>query len=220
MKNVECKNQAELNAALKDPNLWPILVGDGEFEVSGSASVRALDSASVTASGSASVTAWGSASVRASGSASVRASKYVAITKHGKNVRAIGGVQIDYLPPQNLLEWFEEYDLHPVDGVVILYKAVDSDFKSERGGDYTPGNTSECDHWDTSVECGGGLHFCGTVHHALGMYASAKRFCGCPVAVDSIAHWPNGDYPQKVKAPRVVAPGCFEVDIDGKPVKP
>ena len=53
MKNVECRTQAELDAALKDPNVWPILRGDGVFEVSGSATVRA--------SGSATVQAWDSA---------------------------------------------------------------------------------------------------------------------------------------------------------------
>jgi hypothetical protein len=218
MKNVECRTQAELDAALKDPNVWPILVGDGVFEVSDSASVRASGSASVTAWDSASVRAWDSASVTASDSASVTASKYVAVTKHGNNVKATGGVQIDYLPPQNLAEWLDEYGLTPIDGVVILFKAIGSDFKSKRGGDYTPGTTPECDHWDTSIECGGGLHFCGTPHHALGMALNSKRFVACPVAVDSIAHWPNGDYPQKVKAPRVVAPGCYEVDINGKEV--
>jgi len=146
----------------------------------------------------------------------VRASKYVAVTKSGGRVKAIGGVQIDYLPPQNLAEWMEEYDIKVADGVAIVYKAVGSDFKSERGGDYTPGTCPECDHWDTSDECGGGLHVCGTPFHALSFYADAKRFVALPVAVDSIAHWPNGEYPTKVKVPRVVAPGCYEVDIDGK----
>ena len=194
MKNIECRTQAELDAALKDPNVWPILVGNGIFEVSGSSQVRAYGSSQVTAS------------------------KYVAVTKNGKSVKATGGVQIDYLPPQTLDEWLEEYGLIPENGVVILYKAVDSDFMSRRGGNYTPGSTPECDHWDTSIECGGGLHFCGTPHHALGMALNSKRFVACPVSLDSIAHWPNGDYPQKVKAPRVVAPGCYEVDINGKEV--
>ncbi len=315
MKNVECRTQDELDAALRDPNVWPILVGDGRFEVSGnatvqawdsatvqawgsatvqasgsvtvrasgSATVRAWDSATVQASDSATVQAWGSATVqawgsatvqasgsvtvrasdsatvRASGSATVRASgsatvqawdsatvrawgsatvrasdsatvrasdsvtvqasKYVAVTKSGGKVKATGGVHIDYLPPQNLAEWMEEYDIQVKDGVAIVYKAVDSNFKSQYGGEYSPGSQTECDHWDPSVECGGGLHVCGTPFHALSFYANAKRFVALPVAVDSIAHWPNGDYPTKVKVPRVVAPGCYEVDIDGKPVK-
>ena len=227
MKNVECRTQDELDAALRDPNVWPILVGDGRFEVSGNATVQAWDSATVQASGSATVQAWGSttvqawgsATVRASDSATVRASKYVAVTKSGGKVKATGGVHIDYLPPQNLAEWMEEYDIQVKDGVAIVYKAVDSNFKSQYGGEYSPGSQTKCDHWDPSVECGGGLHVCGTPFHALSFYANAKRFVALPVAVDSIAHWPNGDYPTKVKVPRVVAPGCYEVDIDGKPVK-
>jgi len=312
MKNVQCRTQAELDAALKDPSVWPELVGDGEFEISGSSQVRAsgssqvrasgssqvtaydssqvtaygssqvtaydssqvtaYDSSQVTAygssqvrasgssqvtaygssqvrasdssqvrasgssqvraSGSSQVTAYGSSQVRASGSSQVRASgssqvtaydssqvtasKYVAVTKNGNRVKATGGVQINYIPPQNLAEWMEEYSIQVTDGVAIVYKAVGSDFKSQRGEYYTPGTTPECDRWDTSVECGGGLHVCGTPHHALGFYVEAKRFVALPVVVDSIAHWPNGDYPTKVKVPRVVAPGCYEVDINGK----
>ena len=210
MKSIQCRTQAELDAALKDPNLWPELVGDGKFEIYGSSQVRAYGSSQVTAYDSSQVTAYDSSQVTAS--------KQVAITKHGKKTKVKGGVQIDYQNPQNLADWFEEYGLKAKRGVVILYKAVGSDFKSERGGDYTPGTTPESDSWSTKEECGHGLHFCGTPCHALGMAANAKRFVGCPVRVDSIAHWPNGDYPQKVKAPRVVKPGCFEVDIDGKPI--
>ena len=283
MKHVKCRTQDELDAALKDPNAWPILVGDGRFEVSGRATVQASGSATVRASGSATVRAWGratvqasesatveasenatvlawgratvlasesatvqasgsatvlaseSATVRAWGSANVRAwdsanvqawdsanvqaSKYVAVTKIGGKVKATGGVHIDYLPPQNLAEWMEEYDIQVKDGVAIVYKAVDSDFKSEGGGEYSPGSQTECDHWDPSVECGGGLHVCGTPFHALSFSRDTKRFVALPVAVDSIAHWPNGNYPTKVKVPRVVAPGCYEVDINGNPVR-
>jgi len=258
MKIVKCNTQAELDAALKDPNIYPELVGNEWFDVSGlaqvtaydsvqvrasdsaqvtaygsaqvrasdsaqvtasgSAQVRASDSAQVTASGSAQVWAYGSAQVRASDSAQVTASKHVAVTKHGKKTRVKGGVQIDFKNPQNLDEWFDEYELKAKSGIVILYKAVGSDFRSERGGDYTPGTTPESDSWSTKEECGHGLHFCGTPYHALGISPNAKRFVGCPVRVDSIAHWPDGDYPQKVKAPRVVKPGCFEVDLDGNPI--
>jgi hypothetical protein len=248
MKIVKCTTQAELDAALKDPDTWPELVGGGSFEISGSSQVTAYGSSQVraygssqvtaydssqvtaydssqvtacgssqvTACGSSQVTAYGSSQVTAYGSSQVRASKYVAITKNGTRVKATGGVQIDYLPPQNLAEWLEEYGVEVNDGVVILYKAVGSDFMSERGGNYAPGTTPECDSWQTDCECGHGLHFAGTPHHALSFHFAAKRFVACPVAVDSIAHWPNGDYPTKVKAPRVVAPGCFEVDINGK----
>ena len=68
---VKVTTQAEMDAALENPNAEVWLIGSGVFTVSGSASVRASDSASVRAWGSASVTASDSASVRASDSASV-----------------------------------------------------------------------------------------------------------------------------------------------------
>ena len=250
MKTVRCRTQAELDAALKNQNVWPELIGDGVFEICDSSQVRAYDSSQVTACGSSQVTACDSSQVRACGSSQVTAygssqvracdssqvtacgssqvtaydssqvtaSKYVAITTHGKRIKVSGGVRIDYTTPQTLSEWLDEYGIKAKRGVVILYKAVGSDFMSERGGNYTPGTMPECDSWSTNEECGHGLHFCGTPMHALGMAPNAKRYVGCPVTVDSIAHWPNGDYPQKVKAPCVVKPGCFEVDINGNPI--
>jgi len=81
----EVRTQAELDAALaatgdgRDENV--VLRGDGEFVVTGSATVHAGgsatvhagDSATVHAGGSATVRAWGSATVRAGGSATVHA---------------------------------------------------------------------------------------------------------------------------------------------------
>ena len=51
MKIVKCNTQAELDAALKDPNIYPELVGNEWFDVSDSAQVWASDSAQVTAYG-------------------------------------------------------------------------------------------------------------------------------------------------------------------------
>jgi hypothetical protein len=244
MKYVECKTQEELDVALKDSDVYPKLVGNGFFEIYdnsqvracgsiqvracgsiqvrayGSSQVTASDNSQVTAYDSSQVTAYDSSQVTAYDNSQVRASKYVAVTKHGTKTEVNGGIQIKYLPPQNLKEWFEEYGVEPKDGVVILYKAVNSDFHSEHGGIYTPGTTPKSDKWDNGKEeCGHGLHFCGTVNHAIGFNYNAKRFVACPVRVDEIAFTKNGDYPTKVKAPRVVAPGCFEVDVNGTPVK-
>jgi hypothetical protein len=248
MKYVDVHTQEGLDAALKDPNVWPVLRGGGEFEISGSAQVRASGSAQVTASGSAQVTAYGSAQVRAydsaqvtaygsaqvrasdsaqvtaydsaqvtaSGSAQVTASKRVAVTRHGTEVKVEGGVQIEAWKAACLAEWLDEYGVEAKDGIVTLFKAVDSDFRSGRGQLYVPGTAPEAQDWDGGErECGGGFHFCGTPHHALGFFEGAKRFVGCPVRVDEIAFHLDAVYPSKVKARRVVEPGCFEVDIQG-----
>ncbi len=55
MSKIEVRNQSELDAALKKakPTDWIVCVGDGRFEIYGSAKVRAYDSAQVRASDSA-----------------------------------------------------------------------------------------------------------------------------------------------------------------------
>ena len=193
MKIVKCRTQEELDAALKNPDTWPELIGGGEFEIYGSAQVRAYDSAQVTAG------------------------KCVAVTISSDYVKADGGVQIRYQPPCDVAAWLDEYGVEVNEGVAILFKAVDSEFNSQRGTSYAPGLTPESDGWDEH-ECSHGLHFCGTPHHALNFFDDAKRFVGCPVRVEEILFIPDGTYPTKVKARRVEKPGCFEVDIHGNKI--
>jgi len=74
---IEVRTQKQLDAALaktnngRDEEVW--LRGDGEFEVSGSATVHAWGAATVHAGGAATVHAWGAATVRAWDSATVHA---------------------------------------------------------------------------------------------------------------------------------------------------
>ena len=75
--------------------VWLEVSGSASVSAVDSASVRASGSASVSASGSASVSAFGSASVRAFDSASVRASAYVAVHLHSAQATINGGVVID-----------------------------------------------------------------------------------------------------------------------------
>lgn len=103
------------------------------------------------------------------------------------------------------------------DGTVVLFKAVDNEYRSGRGMVYAPGSTPEAPDWDPGPECGGGLHFCASPAATLIFQPDAARFVACPVALDEIVVHPNATYPQKVKAPRVVAP-CWEVTIDGEPI--
>jgi len=225
MRFVKCKNQGELNVALKrgdvNEEIW--LVGNDSFELSGSASVtasgsasvRAYASASVTAYDSASVTAYGSASVRAYASASVTASKYVAVTKHGGRTKVKGGVQINYKQPSDLTEWFDSYGIKPKRGRVVLFKAVDNNYVSSRGFAYKPGSTPIAPDWDGGKkECGGGLHFCAEPFLALQFNGDATKFVACPVRVKDISYNSDAVYPSKVKASGCCAP-VYECDIDG-----
>ena len=128
---------------------------------------------------------------------------------------AVGGVEIKYKAPKTAAEWLAHYEVKPVRGVAILYKGVDAQYKSPRGGNYTPGTKPQCEDWDGGAEeCGGGLHFSPAPFLTLKYAPNAVKWVACPVKVSEIVVHPEARYPDKVKAPRVCAP-CYEVDIDG-----
>jgi hypothetical protein len=255
------RTQAELQQALDDQD-FAELVGDGHFEVFGSASVRAYDSASVSAYdsasvrafGSASVSAFGSASVRAFGSASVRASDSASVSAFGSasvrafgsaSVRAFGSASVSATPyvavhkfskrvtisgtghiiePPDLTDpanWLAYYGIQPDDsGVVLLYKSVHADFRSQYGADYSPGSTPEADDFMATNACGSGLHFSPRPHMALAYHdGPGQRFVACPVRAADLVPIGTAGACDKVKARAVVSPGCFEVDIDGRPLE-
>jgi hypothetical protein len=267
MKTIKVHTQAELDAALKEPDALVVCVGGGEFKISGSSQVtasgssqvtaydssqvrasgssqvRAYNSSQVRASDSSQVTAYGSSQVRAydssqvraydssqvrasdssqvtaSGSSQVMASKFVAVTVHGKSVKRTGGVLICVPPIRTPKQWCEFYGVSIKGGVALVFKAVNEDYTSPHGANYAPGETPAAKDWDGGkLECGYGLHFSPRPSAALAFHPDAKRFVACPVLLKEIVVHPNGTYPEKVKAPRVYRP-CYEVDIDGNPVK-
>jgi hypothetical protein len=93
MKDIECKTQAELDAATQNGDR--AVVGSGYFAAYGSAQVRAYGSAQVTAYDSAQVKAYDSAQVRAYGSAQVRAYGSAQVKAYGSaQVRAYDSAQV------------------------------------------------------------------------------------------------------------------------------
>jgi hypothetical protein len=232
---IRVTTQAELDAAIKDARATDTIacIGGGEFDISGSAQVRAYDSAQVKAYGSAQVraydsaqvTAYDSAQVTAYDSAQVTASRYVAVTRHaGRSGTPVveGGVLIDIPRPRTADEWCEVHGVEVTDGVATLYKAVDDDYGTSysraAGILYAPGTTPEAPDWDGGVaECGGGLHFVARPWEGLGFNGDATRFVACPVALVDIAVHEDASMPNKIKARRVCGP-IVEVDQDGKAV--
>jgi hypothetical protein len=190
--------------------------GSSQVIAYGSSQVRACGSSQVIAYGSSQVRAYGSSQVIAYDSSQVRASKYVAVTILGKP-NVVGGVKIRPRAPSNIAEWIADYGIRVrKGGVVILYKAVGDDCRSEYGTSYAPGETPSAADWDGGkAECGGGLHFCPSPALALTFNRAATRFIACPVKVSEIAFHQDAAYPTKVKAPRVCAP-VWECDIDGQ----
>jgi hypothetical protein len=183
----------------------------------GSSQVTAYGSSQVTAYGSSQVTACGSSQVRACDSSQVTASKQVAVTITGKP-KVTGGIQIKYKGPATAKQWLDNYGLKAEKGVVVLYKIVRDDWKSQHGTSYAPGTTPKADDWDGGkAECGGGLHFCPMPCMCYQFDSDGKKFVACPVKVSEIVVHKDPQYPTKIKAPRVCAP-CYEVDINGKKV--
>jgi hypothetical protein len=152
------------------------------------------------------------------GKCKVTATAEVLIRIDGGDPEVSGGVV--YRVPLILSpgDWCERYDVPVEDGVAVLYKCVSDDFKSNRGGDYTPGTTPIAPDWDGGKkECGGGLHFCPTPGHARG-YQEGKKYVACPVALADIAVHSDPKYPDKIKARGCCAP-VYEVDRRGKRIE-
>jgi hypothetical protein len=186
----------------------------------GSAHVVARGSAHVVAWGSAHVVAWGSAHVEARDSAHVEASKYVAIHLHSQRVTLDGEGHVIDLTTIDLSDpgaWCEFRGVQVTDGVVYVYKAVNAQWTTDRGTDYSPGSLPEATDWDAAwLDCGRGLHFCDHPMRSLGYLGgsvSDAKFLKVGVRLDEMV--PLGD---KIKAKRVVV-ACVEVDRYGKEIK-
>jgi hypothetical protein len=183
-----------------------------------SSTVRAYGSSTVRASGSSTVRAYDSSTVRAYGSSTVTASKFAVVHKMGPHVTITGAGHV--VTPPNLdrcdtATWLSYHGIESdKDGIVTLYKAVDDAYTTSRRFDYRPGATPEAPDWVADHECGEGLHFGPTPVHAMAYKSDATRFMACPIRADEISVIDQ----QKIKARRVVAPGCREVDIDGRPM--
>ncbi len=235
MTDVEVTTQAEFDAALEKPDTRIMLAGNGRFVVSRSSSpsivARESSSPSIVAweSSSPSIVAWGSSSpsieARESSSPSIEVGGTAAIVLRAWGtcklapVVADGGQLVELPRPDisTALKWCSYHGVAVADGVATLFKAVRADFHSQWGTAYTPGTTPQAPDWDGGEkECGGGLHFSPTPGHARGFDSTATRYVACPVALADIVTHPDGDFPDKVKARWVVAPGCYEVARDGK----
>ena len=129
----------------------------------------------------------------------------------------VGGQQFHINLSTNY-DWCEYYGA-PVeaDGIVVLFKGVDAEYRSGHGGDYTPGTMPEADKWDGGkVECSHGLHWSPTPQHSY-EFCTPARYIAAPHHIDDLViHW-DGRYPQKAMT-RATAGPVFEVDIDGKPI--
>lgn len=142
----------------------------------------------------------------------------VSVHNHSKLSQVKGGVIIEVVYPRTTREWCAFYGVSITKAKVILFKAVDKDFKSKYGTSYVPGTKPSATDWDGGEkECGGGLHFSPHPSMALEFFPDAVRFVACPLLLTEIVVHKDAQYPQKVKAPRVFGP-IYEVDRYGNKV--
>ncbi len=176
------------------------------------------------------VVAWENSSVEARGNVFIRlfsalkikASAHVVIMVHGTAKTFIGGRRLKANKPKIAKDWCKHYGVDVKRDIATLYKAVDDDFSTDNGRkygvSYKLGTTPVAPDWDGGkAECGGGLHFSPHPKMALEFNASAKRFVACLVKLSEIAVYPDGLYPQKVKARGCCGP-VVEVDRNGNSI--
>ena len=217
---VTVHTQAELDQALADKADAIYIESDAGVWLtvtdSGSSRVVAWDSSSVEARGSSRVEARDSSRVVARDSSRVEASKYVAVHLHSQRVTLSGDghvIDITAIDLDDPATWCEFHGVKVIDGIAYLYKAVNQQWTTDRGVDYSPGSTPEAPDWDPSWrDCGKGLHFCDHPMRSLdflGGRAEDARFLKVGVRLDELI--PLGG---KAKARRVVV-ACVEVDRHG-----
>ena len=129
----------------------------------------------------------------------MHASKYVAIHLFSQRVTLNGNGHIIDLTALDLTDpttWCEYHGITVTDGIALVYKAVDQDWKSHHGTDYSPGSTPEAPDWKPTRECGKGLHFGYTPQRALWSAAAPienPRFLRCGIRLDwCVSSTPRG----------------------------
>ena len=116
-------------------------------------------------------------------------------------------------------QWCDYYGVAVKAGIATLFKAVDDNFMSPHGGNYTPGTAPVAEYWDGGKkECGGGLHFSPSPVMARSFNPKATRYVACSVRLKDMVVHPNGYYPEKIKAKGCCTP-TWEVDEDGETVE-
>ncbi len=148
-------------------------------------------------------------------SSTVTAHTGVAVHLHSVTVNLTGGVILDHTRDDKFdaKEWCAYHGVKVSRGVATLYKAVNDEWTTKYGTDYSPGSLPSCDDWNNQPVCGGGLHFCPTPIHALAYHEGATQFVAVGVRLSELVQIPGET--AKAKAPRVVC-ACVQVNIDGE----
>jgi hypothetical protein len=115
-------------------------------------------------------------------------------------------------PPER---WCRYHAVNIVDGVVVLHKAVEADWKGTHKAPrltYRPGRKVTATDWNPIPSCGGGLHLAATPWEAQMYCPGAVHYVAVTVDVADLVVIDR----DKVKARTLRV--LHEVDIDGNPL--
>jgi hypothetical protein len=159
--------------------------------------------------------AWGYVQLSVFGHVTAKVTAKVAVLIEGIGAKITGGKKT-IIKKSTAKEWCDYYGLPIKKGVVVLFKALDDNYKSGHGFLYKPGTVPIAPDWDGGKEeCGGGLHFSPHPIMTQEFMPKAKRYMACPVKLSDIVVHPNGSYPQKIKSKGCCGP-IWEVDLYGE----
>ena len=143
---------------------------------------------------------------------------HVSVHLHSATATVDGGVIIDLtaVDLDDPATWCSHHGVAVAGGVATLYKAVNDQWTTSRGTDYSPGATPEASDWRDDHDCGGGLHASPRPTQSRTYYPGATRYLALGVALADLRPINDSGAP-KAKFPRV-AVACREVDIHGDEV--
>lgn len=245
MTEIVCRTQAEFESAARGST--PVILAAGSFVLDFVASsqvitlhgsskleitcaqssrVVARDNSRVEARGhssvvvwgrNSSVEAWGDVLVRAYGGRSIKAAPTVIVKIHEAPAELEGGQQIPSVEIVTVQDWCAYHGVKTEGEKALLFKGVNADLRSDRGGDYTPGTIPVCADWDGGViECGRGYHV--SPHPRMTReFCIPEKYVAGWVHFNDIAIHPDGTYPHKVKI-RGYSDPVWECDADGNAV--
>jgi hypothetical protein len=145
------------------------------------------------------------------------ATPHVAIHLHPGRATVEGGVVIDVTHVNdNAANWIEHHGLEISDaGLVTVYKAVNDNWTTDRGFDYSPGASPVAPDWQDTDSCGGGLHFSPCPSMARDYYSAATRFVAVEVLASELRPISGSTPKCKARSAHVL----YEVDIRGQRIE-
>lgn len=178
------KTQAELDQAIADKiDLIEIHSPQGVW-----LTIKDLGSSRAELWGSSRAELRGSSSAHAYAKSKVKASPLCAVFLHESTVDISGGVVIDHssIGDMDGSAWCEYHGVKVSRGIATVYKAVNDQWTTSRGFDYSPGSKPSCDDFRADNACGGGLHFGPTPLHAKAYFKNATKFVAVGVKVSEL----------------------------------